>query len=114
MLNVSKSTASSNSGSIFTLEKLIFSFGVKNPLLSLAAGASSASALDAFLYKQGKHDVERLLPMPLVVGVVAVRHRLQDLVCCVFRRVNNLIASEYMMEAIANELVLLYSLSPSS
>ena len=35
------------------------------------------------------------------------------LVCCVFHRVNNLIASEYMMEAIANELVLLYSLSPS-
>ena len=49
LLNVSKSTSSSNSGSTFTLEKLIFSFGVKNPLLSLAAGASSASALDAFL-----------------------------------------------------------------
>ena len=49
LLNVSKSTSSSNSGSTFTLEKLIFSFGVKNPLLSFAATSAVSSALDAFL-----------------------------------------------------------------
>ena len=49
LLNVSKSTSSSNSGSIFTLEKLIFSFGVKNPLLSSAATSAVSPALDAFL-----------------------------------------------------------------
>ena len=36
LLKVSKSTASSNRGSIFTLEKSILLFGVKNPLLSPA------------------------------------------------------------------------------
>ncbi len=35
---------------------------------------------DIIVGEQGKHDVERLLPMPLVVGVVAVRHRLQEVV----------------------------------
>lgn len=49
LLNVSKSTSSSNSGSTFTLEKLIFSFGVKNPLLSFAATSAVSPALDAFL-----------------------------------------------------------------
>ena len=35
---------------------------------------------DIIVGEQGEHDVERLLPMPLVVGVVAVRHRLQEVV----------------------------------
>ena len=35
---------------------------------------------DIITSEQGEHDVERLLPMPLVVGVVAVRHRLQEVV----------------------------------
>ena len=46
LLNVSKSTSSSNSGSIATFEKSIWSFGVKNPLLSFA-GTSSASCAEA-------------------------------------------------------------------
>ena len=35
---------------------------------------------DAIVGEQCKQDVERLLPMPLVVGVVAVRHSLQKVV----------------------------------
>ena len=49
LLNVSKSTSSSNSDSTFTLEKLIFSFGVKNPLLSFAATSAVSPALAALL-----------------------------------------------------------------
>ena len=47
---VSKSTCSSNNGSTFTLEKSIFSFGVKNPLLSPAVWLSAASAACAALF----------------------------------------------------------------
>ena len=36
--------------------------------------------MDAIVGEQGKHDVERLLPMPLVVSIVTVRHRLQKVV----------------------------------
>ena len=50
LLNVSKSTSSLNSGSISTLEKSIFSFAVKNPLLSPAVTASASfPAFAAFL-----------------------------------------------------------------
>ncbi|KAB0575611.1 hypothetical protein F7P78_10860 [Fusobacterium naviforme] len=54
MLKVSKSTCSSKSGSIFTFEKSMLSFGVKNPLLSSeaafspAASPSASSPLSAF------------------------------------------------------------------
>ena len=44
LLNVSKSTDSSNNGSTFTFEKSILSFAVKNPLLSLAVFCASSSA----------------------------------------------------------------------
>lgn len=49
LLNVSKSTSSSNKGSTFTLEKSIFALSLKNPLLSFAVASSTAPDFPAFL-----------------------------------------------------------------
>ena len=61
LLNVSKSTSSSNKGSTFTFEKSIFSFAVKNPLLSFAASAASPSEdLEAFLSESSDFIVGKI------------------------------------------------------
>ena len=52
LLNVSKSTSSSNKGSTFTLEKSIFALSLKNPLLSFAVASSTAPDFPAFCQSQ--------------------------------------------------------------
>ena len=57
LMNISKSTSSSNKGSTFTLEKLIFALSVKNPLLSFAAASSAAPDFPAFLSDERVHKL---------------------------------------------------------
>ena len=54
--NVSKSTLSSNSGSIFTFEKSIFSFGVKKPVFESADSSFPALIGLSRLFIVGKSN----------------------------------------------------------